>query len=127
MSERNVGAEAIAAKLRQLVARLPEEAANALFEEAQIEMTEAKQRTPVDTGALRASGRVHPPKIVGHDISVALTFGGPAVDYAIVVHEDLDAVHPVGQAKFLELTLNESRPHLLQRVARRIDLDRLVR
>jgi len=120
------GADAIAARLARLARALPQAVAAALFEEAQIEMTEARERTPVDTGALRASGMVHQPSIDGGDISVALTFGSTAVGYAVQVHEDLDAFHPVGQAKFLESTLNESRPHIPARVARRIDLDRLL-
>ena len=56
------------------------------------------------------------------DVAVALTFGGPAVDYAGLVHEDLDAIHPVGQAKFLESTLMESRPFLAARIGKRIDM-----
>lgn len=121
------GTEALRAKLQNLAARMPTAVGDALYQEAQIEMTEAKRRTPVDTGALRASGMVHQPQMLGRDISVALTFGSVAIGYAVRVHEDLDAFHTVGQAKFLESTLNESRAHLPSRIARRIDLDRLVR
>lgn len=91
-----------------------------LREEGEIEMTEAKRRTPVDTSALRNSGHVTGPRYGGRDAEVRLVFGGPAAPYAIFVHEDMEAWHDVGQAKFLESTLLESEPYLAQRLARRI-------
>ena len=39
----------------------------------------------------------------------------------VTVHENLDAFHRVGQAKFLESVLVESRPYLAARVARRMN------
>lgn len=121
------GADQVVRKLRTLAARFPNEVGRAMFQEAQIEMTEAKRRTPVDTGALRASGTVHAPTLkFNRDVEVVLSFGSVAVGYATRVHEDLDAFHKVGQAKYLESTLNESRPFLAARIARRIELERLV-
>ena len=113
--------------LERLAREAPHEVGRALFQEAQIEATESRQRTPVKWGNLRASHEVHPPKIQGNDISVRITVGGPAAPYAWLVHEDLDATHTVGQAKFLESTLLESKPFLAQRLKRRIDLHRLMR
>lgn len=93
----------------------------ALRAEAEIEMTEAKRRTPVRTGALRGSGNVQGPRRNWRDVEVVLAFGGPAAPYAVYVHENLEALHPRGgQAKFLESTIVESMPYLAQRVARRI-------
>lgn len=97
-----------------------DKAVRALEFEAEIEMTEAKRRTPVDTGALRGSGHVKPARRVGRDIMVELAFGGPAVPYAAKVHEDLDAFHKVGQAKFLESVVVESAPYMAARVAKRM-------
>ena len=54
-------------------------------------------------------------------------FGGPAAGYAIYVHEDLGAFHPVGDAKFMESVLNESRPFLAKRIAARVDLTEATR
>lgn len=79
--------------------------ARQLYQSGEEVMTAAKELTPVDTGALRASGHVQQPKIDGGKVSVTLGFGGPAVAYAEVVHEDLAANHGVGQAKFLEQPL----------------------
>lgn len=120
------GSTELEARLLRLAQRVPTAFAAALFEEAEIEMTEAKERTPVDLGALKNSGTVHPPEI-GRTISVRLTFGNVAVDYAVYVHEDLEAFHRVGQAKYLESVLMESRPFLGARVARRVDLGGLAR
>lgn len=76
--------------------------AAAMVTEMEYTITEAKQRTPVDTGTLRASGTVSAPDVSGSRIEVAGGFGGAAQNYAIPVHERMDARHPVGQAKFLE-------------------------
>lgn len=121
------GFDAVDAKLRALTDGFPEEVARALYAEAEIEMTEAKRRTPVDTGALRASGTVQPPNAQGARIAVTMGFGGAAAPYAVVVHENLEAFHRVGQAKFLESTLRESAPYMAERIARRIDLNRAAR
>lgn len=50
--------------------------------------------------------------------------GGPSAPYAIYVHEDLEAFHKVGQAKYIESVLMESRPFMAARVAKRIDLNK---
>jgi len=126
------GMEELSRRLSLLAEALPEAVGNALRAEAEIEMTEAKRRTPVDTGALRASGNVQGPIQDGNDQMVILGFGGPAgtgnqgetnlmdVGYAVYVHEDEEKFHPVGEAKFLENTLLKSAPHLADRVANRL-------
>jgi hypothetical protein len=78
-----------------------------MVEEQEQVITAAKQRTPVDTGTLKGSGTVLPPKFSGSRAEVVAGFGGAAQDYAIVVHEDLSASHPVGEAKFLERSFLE--------------------
>lgn len=113
--------------------------ASALYREAEETITDAKRITPVDEGVLRSSGHVQLPVQDGDRIVVQMGFGGPAgsgnhagdtnqkdVGYAVYVHEDLDAHHPVGQAKFLEQPLGERRGGFADRVARRVE-DRLSR
>jgi hypothetical protein len=121
------GAKELEEKLRDLGPTALVEAGRALYQEALVESKESQRRTPVDTGALRASHEVGKPEISGRDVSVTIRVGGPAAPYALVVHEDLEAHHPVGQAKFLESTLNESAPHMAERVGRRIDLNQVVK
>src|SRR6185436_18461741 len=94
------GLERMKSRLQDLSRQFPDRVAAALYQEAQIELTEAKRRTPYLTGALRSSGIVHQPTRQGGKILVQITFGGEAVDYAVYVHEDLEAFHPHGQAKF---------------------------
>lgn len=111
------GIGAVNAALSRLADLNERAAARALREEAEIEMTEAKRRTPVDLGPLRASGHV----VYGHaGLTARLDFGGPSAPYAVYVHEDLEAFHRVGQAKFLESVLLESAPYFAERVARRM-------
>lgn len=106
-------------QLQRNLIRLAQEgvaaAGAALREEAEIEMTEAKERTPVRYGVLKASGTVTGPE--GPEQAVRMSFGGDAREYAIFVHENLEMFHRVGQAKFLESVLLESIPYLTQRVA----------
>lgn len=97
-----------------------------MYQEMQIEMAESKQRCPVETGILRASGTVSKPEIDSYDnINVTLSYGGAARDYAIVQHERLDFVHKVGEAKFLESVMNESQTHMNARIARRIHFNNI--
>lgn len=121
------GFDQVQRNLRRLAIESPDEFGRALYQETEVEATESKRRTPVDTGVLRASIHVEGPERSGRNISTRIVAGGPAAPYALQVHEDLEAFHPVGQAKFIESTLNESRPHMANRVARRIDLNKLVR
>lgn len=116
------------AKLMRLRARFPNEVAAALYQEAQIELTEVKRRTPVDTGELRASEHVVGPirRPGSRSIYAMIVAGGPSAPYALFVHENLDAFHKIGQAKFIESTLNESRPFMAGRIARRVDLNRAL-
>ncbi len=116
------GMSELGRRLELLSADIVVEIGEALRAEGEIEMTEAKKRTPVDTGALRASGHVTGPDRKGRDVEVRLSFGGPAVQYAVEVHENLEAWHRVGQAKYLESVLNESASHMANRVARRLEL-----
>lgn len=128
-----LGATEMRAKLRQIAEKFPDRVGAAIYQEAQIEMTEAKRRTPVSPtpaprgvvpGTLRASGQVSRPERSGRNISVTLSFGGAAEDYAVIQHERLDYHHTTGQAKYLESVLNESREFMLARIARRVDLNK---
>ena len=68
-----------------------------------------QEQVPVLTGQLQLSGRVEAAD-EGFEIANAIAYGGPAgsgsntenVDYALVVHEDLEAHHPHGNAKYVE-------------------------
>jgi len=93
----------------------------AVKEELEIELKEMKRRTPVDTtenaphpGQLRDSLRLEGPRVEGRLISAEITTD---VDYAVYVHENPDAHHPIGEWKFIEGPLRESRPYMAKRIA----------
>lgn len=120
------GGDAMRAKLKRIAERFPDEVARALYMETQVEATEVKKRTPVDEGTLRASVHVIGPVREGRKIYTLIAAGGPSAPYAIFVHEDLAAFHKVGEAKFIESVILESRPYLAARVAKRIELNKLA-
>jgi len=122
-----IGVEGVVANLRNIAANAPGEAGRALYQEAKVEQKESMKRTPVLTGALRASHETTLPQYEGHDVYVKIVVGGPAAPYAVAVHENLEAQHLNGQAKFLESTLLESRSSMGSRVARRIRLNRMLK
>lgn len=65
-------------------------------------LEKSNELVPVDTGALRSSGKV----VVTKPLQTSIIYDS---EYATVVHEDLEKYHPIGQAKFLETAiLNES-------------------
>ena len=70
----------------------------------------AKPLAPVDTGNLRGSGYTR--KASEDTVEV-----GFSAAYAIYVHENLEAHHPVGQAKFLEAPLREDADLMLEIIA----------
>ena len=79
------------------------------------ELTEMERRTPVKYGPLRDSGEVTV-EWKGRVLTVTWSFGGASASYAIYVHEDMEAFHQNGQAKFCESVTNESAPHMLPRI-----------
>lgn len=117
MADLVVGLDVLVRSLSALPSAIHAAAGRALREEGERIMTNAKQRTPVATGALRASGHVTGPDA---DTSVHLIFGGPAADYAVYVHERLGVHHPNGEAKFLEHAVLEAERDLGARLATRI-------
>ena len=91
--------------------------ASALYREGERIMATSKTEVPVETGALRASGQVTPPTITAQGVEVVLGYGNSSVGYAVYVHENLMARHPVGKAKFLEDPMNRARQGMEDRLA----------
>ena len=109
--------------LRTLGIKAPIAAGGALYREAERIMTAAKSRTPVDTGALRASGAVSQPDMTTNGVTVEMGFGNTSVNYAVVVHERLDVFHPTGEAKYLEKAVDEARRGMDARLAADVGRD----
>lgn len=68
------------------------------------------KKTPVDTGNLKSS----------HYLQPLISKTGPAIeigtlaDYSIYVHENLEARHTVGEAKFLEKAIKQNIDRIKQ-------------
>ena len=92
----------------------------ALYQEGLYIQRNSMRRTPVLTGALRASHETTEPTYKGGEIEVAIQVGGPAAPYALIVHEDLTASHRVGESKFLERSVTEAATGIDERLGRRI-------
>lgn len=90
-------------KLNKSVSQISDTVQSALLDCGNDLQQKAVDITPINTGALRASA-----------FTEAESGGNPSVivgfeeEYAIFVHENLEAHHPVGQAKFLEQPLKEN-------------------
>lgn len=132
------GVDKLKRTLERLGAKAPEKLAPLLYQEGETIMREAKELTPVDTGALRSTGHVQLPVLTEKGASVTLGFGGPAgatftnkatgrvvkrgerIGYAVWVHEDMTAFHPVGQAKFLEEPFKKHAKAMPSRLAAKL-------
>lgn len=90
----------------------------AAFEVGHEAFADSQRECPVETGALRGSGHVKTPKVSASEIEIEIAYGGPAADYAIYVHEDLDAHHDAPtKAKFLEDPVKKIAPHFGRKLA----------
>lgn len=125
------GANKMIATLRLLAKKFPDHVAKALYQEMQIEATEMKRRTPVDTtenaphpGNLRDSIHVELPERSGNEITVTVATGTQA-PYAVFVHENPEPIHPVGEWKFMESVIKESQPYMAARLTKRVHLNQL--
>ena len=115
------GSAKLARELRRLEKAMPGRLASALFLEGEQIMAKSKRIVPVATGALRASGHVQPPEVVGKRITVVLGYGGAAAPYAVIVHERPATHAPPTQWKYLETPMNEAIPGMARRIARRME------
>ena len=99
-------------------------AAEALRHEGQEVLARSIDEVPVDTGALKASGRLLPQQggviQTGNTMEVQIAFGSTAADYAVYVHENLEAHHPHGKAKYVEGPMLRQVVGISQRIADKV-------
>jgi hypothetical protein len=94
--------------------------ADTMRAEAQTIMNESKKIVPVDTGALKTSGRVENPIITSDEITVTIGYGGPSAPYAEIVHEDPNAQHGPGKTfKYLEIPVMAAQDKFFRAVSER--------
>jgi hypothetical protein len=115
------GVELMFERIRQEREAFLHKLRGALFAEGQDVQTDSMENTPVRDGFLRGSHVTTVAPFEGiEDAAVEITVGGPAAPYAVYVHEDLEAHHTVGEAKFLENAINRARSGFAKRVAERM-------
>jgi hypothetical protein len=99
------GEQELIRKLKAIGERAPGLVGAALFVEANAIKEKALPRTPFDTGRLRGSASVQPPRLTHGGAEVQFGFGGAAKKYAGFVHERTGSINwsePGTGAKYLE-------------------------
>jgi hypothetical protein len=110
------GADKIKAAMKQSIGTVNEAIGAAIYEEAQDIISKSVPLVPVDSGRLRASHYVAPPKDSSKGPTVEMGYG---TTYAIPVHERTDVRHVTGQAKYLEQPVAAAKSGYASRIAER--------
>lgn len=115
--------------LENLARQFPKETGKALRSVGTEKIYEPSQAlVPVETGALRDSGRIRATTAQSRGVSLKISYGGSEAPYAVIIHEDLRLKHPNGgSAKYLERPLMQAKPTIGRDLAGEIDLKRAVR
>jgi hypothetical protein len=103
------GLAAAQAGLESVPAKINEGFKMALRGWAEDVLARSQQLVPINTGRLKSTGQVNGPEMKNGVLEVHIGYGDRrSAFYAAIVHERLDVRHPHGQAKFLEIPLNEN-------------------
>lgn len=122
------------ADMRKLAAHVPGEVGNALKEVADELVPECKAVTPVadrtyggnPPGTLRDEIHSEGPIWQGKVVIVKIMTGPRSAAYAAVQHEDLDFLHSIGEAKFIERPLGKASRYISARVAAKIKVSKAL-
>lgn len=119
----DVNAKRASQRLRKLAKRYPEKAADALNNEGEETLEDAKALTPEQFGTLKDEGEIEQ-YADAHNLEVIIDF---PTDYAIFVHEippppgvsdgGRSARHEKGEWKFLEKAMNRRASKFSKRLA----------
>jgi len=80
-----------------------------ITEGSHVILDRSNELVPVATGELKDSGKVEKPSRLESEVTYD-------ADYAIHVHEDLEAFHPHGQAKFLQTAISEKSKEIIHKI-----------
>lgn len=111
------GLEQVEANIQRLINGNWNDAKKAFLQETNIVHGEAQKETPVEFGVLRRSGSVDEIKETKKEYDLMIGFH---TDYAAAVHENLEARHPKGKAKYLEDPLMARVDDIPKNIAKRI-------
>lgn len=107
--------------------RTPEVLAAALLDEAHIIFRISQLQVPYRYGALKGSGRVSLPVISGGNVFVDITYGGPSIAYAYIMHKGIMYGHPINYRNgkkdhYLSDPVRERAPFIEANIADRINI-----
>jgi hypothetical protein len=119
-------------KLRRVTEQGGEKAkqaiAQGLYLEAQMAFNESQTLVPIDTGILRSSGHITSPVVTPDSVEITIAYGGPATDYAYIVHERIYAPSgkkvyhkPPTRAKYLETPVKRRSKGMGKRLTAFVD------
>lgn len=111
------GLEQVEANIQRIIKENWKDAKKALIQEGNIILNDSVKQTPVEFGDLRRSGTVEEVKDTKKEYEIAIGFN---TTYAAAVHENLNAHHDVGTAKYLEDPLMARIDDILKNVAKRV-------
>ena len=123
-----IGQEKLAARLQVLDKEMTQKTADALQKAGGEIIRIAIPKTPIATGELRARSFNEGPLQEGDKHTQVVGYEKFAGDwdkdnaYAVQVHEDKEAKHKVGEAKFLEHAVQETESYLLKYLAKEMEL-----
>ncbi len=104
------GLRTVQGNLARAIRQIEGRTAKGVLKAALLVAREAKIRTPIETGNLRNSQMVTSENLAGEP-SAAIAYQAA---YAPFVHERMEPVHPVGQAKFLEHAVDENTTRIIE-------------
>lgn len=109
--------DAIVENFKQWTNHIDEQSANVLEDALEPTFEWSQEIVPVLTGELKESGYLETRSFRGR-ARVEIGYGrGGLPDYAIVVHEDLEAHHEEPtQAKFLQMPLEADEANIMERI-----------
>lgn len=111
------GLEEVSLNIQKLVNDNWDDAKDALLKETNIVLKDSVRQTPHEFGNLRRSGAVDVIKETRKDFDVMIGFD---MEYAAAVHENMEAYHPKGKAKYLEDPLFARIDKIPKNIAKRI-------
>lgn len=112
------GTNDLVGKLNNIRTTMPRATYEHLSDKVSTIMDESLEEVPRDTGALAESAFIkkEPDTIIfgygGENAQTNPKNGESTDEYMMIVHEDLNASHPVGKAKFLEDPINRHRSEI---------------
>lgn len=121
------GTKQVNRKLQDYADRFPDAAADALYDQMhEVVEPDVYESTPELTGKLRGTIRTEASVQRGKIISCSVVAGGDEAPYALIVHEDLDAFHVVGDAKYIERPLNRATRSFGAELGARLQVDKVI-